>query len=392
MAGVELYVAADDRTGALEVAGRLAAAGNGPVTVTAWPRMLDDTDDTDGTDGPDDVDDTDTPATGHGPVAVVDLGSRHLSPGEARRRAAALEPGDRRGHKIDSTLRGNWADELAARAERHPVLLVPALPEFGRVCVGGEVTEHGRPVHEGAAGSDVRRRVTSSRPADLLASAGVRDVVEIGHPDALARWLAAAAGVAVADARSDDDIERIVDAWRTSGATVVLAGPSAVVGRARRGDVPARPLPRREGPVLVVCGSVHPSARAQLDHAARRGVPVATVADEITARQLAHSGAVVLATEIPVGDVDEPMAIAAAAGLARGVADLCSVGEIAALVVLGGDTAAAVIGDRTATVHGLVGPGTAWATLGDDPLPLVTRSGGFGDEAALVDLLRELRA
>jgi uncharacterized protein YgbK (DUF1537 family) len=115
---------------------------------------------------------------------VVDLGSRHLSPGEARERAAALSSGPRIGHKIDSTLRGNWADELVARAEQRPVLLVPALPEFGRVCSGGEVLEHGRPVHEGAAGTDVRRRVTSSRPAVHLRAVGAASVHELTAIDA----------------------------------------------------------------------------------------------------------------------------------------------------------------------------------------------------------------
>ena len=68
---MDLVVAADDRTGAFEVAGRLADGGNGTVTVTAWPDLPGD-------------------GTG-GSVAVVDLGSRHLSPGEARERARASE-------------------------------------------------------------------------------------------------------------------------------------------------------------------------------------------------------------------------------------------------------------------------------------------------------------
>ncbi|HSJ90916.1 MAG TPA: four-carbon acid sugar kinase family protein [Ilumatobacter sp.] len=373
---MDLVVAADDRTGAFEVAGRLADVGNGPVTVTAWPN-LPDADEVSGDEA--------------GLVTVVDLASRHLSQREARHRATSLGRGARAGHKIDSALRGNWADELAGRAEQSPVLLVPALPEFGRVCIGGEVLDHGRPVHEGSAGSDVRRRVTSSHPADLLRAAGVGIVGEVADLERLAAWLADPVGVVVADAQTDDDISRILELWESSAGDVVLAGPSSVVGRARVGDLPATPLPEHRGPVLLVCGSVHPSARAQLAFLERRGTPVTTLADDITAHQLADHGAVVLVTEIPVGDVDEPMAIAAAASLARGVADLRSRVDIAALVVIGGDTAAAVLGGGSAVVHGTAGPGTAWATVGDDPLPVITRSGGFGSEAALDELLRDLQ-
>jgi uncharacterized protein YgbK (DUF1537 family) len=374
-ADMELVVAADDRTGAFEVAGRLADAGNGPVTVTAWP----------------DVPDASAARRDGSGAAVVDLGSRHLSQREARDRATSLRCGDRAGHKIDSALRGNWADELAGRAERCPVLLVPALPEFGRVCVGGEVLEHGRPVHEGAAGSDVRRRLASSRPAVLLRSAGVGTVVEVTDAQQLATWLAEPAGVVVTDAQTGDDITAILIAWEERAAEVLLAGPSSVVGRARVGDLPTTPLPRLDGPILVVCGSVHPLARAQLAYAELRGTPVTTLADDITARQLADHGAVALVTEIPVGDVDEPLAVAAAASLARGVADLRSRVDVAALVVIGGDTAAAVFGPRPAVVHGTVALGTAWATVGDDRLPVITRSGGFGSDAALDELLRDLR-
>lgn len=371
---MELVVTADDRTGAFEVAGRLADAGNGPVTVTAWP----------------DVPTAEVSGDG-ARVAVVDLGTRHLSPWEARDRATSLSCAPRVGHKIDSALRGNWADELAGRAVHCPVLLVPALPEFGRVCVGGEVLEHGRPVHEGAAGSDVRRRVTTSRPATTLRAAGVVDVEEIADPERIAAWLADPCGIVVADAQTDGDIESIVAAWERRAVDVVLAGPSSVVGRALPGDLPLTALPRRAGPVLVVCGSVHPLARAQLEFTERRGTPVTTIADDISARQLEEHGVLALVTEIPVGDVDAPMAVAAAAGLARGVADLRSHVEPAVLVVIGGDTATAVLGGRHAQVHGTVGVGTAWATIGDDPLPIVTRSGGFGSDAALDELLRDLR-
>ena len=95
---MDLLVAADDRTGAFEAAAALADQGIGPVPVTAWPEVTTDS-----------------------PVAVVDLACRNLSPGEAAERAAGLASATFRVHKTDSTLRGNWSDELVARSMDQPV-------------------------------------------------------------------------------------------------------------------------------------------------------------------------------------------------------------------------------------------------------------------------------
>ena len=369
---MDFLVAADDRTGAAETAAALVEGGAGAVPVVAWPS---------------------TPAGGG--IGVIDLGSRHLSPSVAAHRArsveAAVSASQRQGHKIDSTLRGNWADELVARAALRPVLLVPALPALGRICEQGIVLEHGRPVHEGSAGNDVRRRVGSSRPADTLRSAGADRVDELADLESVAAWLDGASGIAVVDAATDETVAAIVDAW--SGADgVLLAGTSVVLGAAIRGlDEPTTPFPRVDGPVLVVCGSVHPAARAQLLLAEQQGVIVTYLADDIAGRALASSDAMVLATEIPIGDVDEPLAIAAATSLARGVADLSAQTALGALVILGGDTAAAVLGDRTMTVHGTIGPGTPWMTAAGFDCPVITRAGGFGSDHALMELLRSMR-
>jgi uncharacterized protein YgbK (DUF1537 family) len=363
-------VAADDRTGAFETAAALADRGVGPVPVSAWPAAPVDA-----------------------PVAVIDLACRHLSPADAAERAAQIPSADIQAHKTDSTLRGNWADELVARSSAAPVLLVPALPSQGRTCVGGVVYDHGRPVHEGAAGTDVRRRVLTARPAEALRAAGGRVVHELADDEAVAAWLGGPDGVAVADADDDEVIDRIVERWMAHARGVVLAGTSAVVAGAA-GTVAAgrspEALPAVDGPVLVVCGSVHPASRRQLDFTEHRGVPVTYLADDISARALEREGALVFASEIPVGDVTEPMAVAAAASLARGVADFRRHTPLGALILVGGDTASAVLGDAAVSVHGSVDVGTAWARVDRIDVPVITRSGGFGSDSALSDLLGAL--
>lgn len=359
-------MAADDRTGAWETAAALADAGAGPTEVVVWP------------------------AAPSGPIGVIDIGTRHLPPAEARARVASMPPTGRTGHKIDSTLRGNWPEELAALAAAAPVLVIPALPRLGRTCVDGVVLDHGRPVHDSSAGSDVRRRVTTSRPAESLVAADVTDVEDSLSVDDVVAWLEHPVGIRIADASDADAIAAMVGAWSAGSAGVVLAGTSAVIAAAAPFVAewqPPETFVPVSAPVLIACGSVHPAARAQLADLERRGFAVVTSADDVIARVLAESRALVLATPIPVGDVGAPLAVAAATTLACGVDELCRRVVVGALVVIGGDTAAAVFGDAAATVHGSVAPGTAWASVGGFDMPIVTRAGGFGGDGALFDLI-----
>jgi uncharacterized protein YgbK (DUF1537 family) len=63
-------------------------------------------------------------------------------------------------------------------------------------------------------------------------------------------------------------------------------------------------------------------------------------------------------------------------------------GSFDTLLVIGGDTAAAVLGDEPRLVGGTVAPGMPWSLDADGGGPLViTKAGGFGDPDALARLL-----
>src|SRR5215207_3837324 len=183
---VHLSVAADDRTGALETAATLAdrgAGGGAGVPVAVWPDRFE-------------------PAV---EVSVVDLATRHVDVATAQRRAASLVVPGAAAHKVDSTLRGNWAAELAARhrSSARRVLLVPALPALGRVCVDGVVLAGGRPVDQIG---DARNAPVSARPSDHLAMHGV-DARHLATIDDVDRWLAGDGSAGVADAHDERTIE-----------------------------------------------------------------------------------------------------------------------------------------------------------------------------------------
>ena len=89
---------------------------------------------------------------------------------------------------------------------------------------------------------------------------------------------------------------------------------------------------------------------------------------------------------LPVSDDDARRAAHALAELARaalGQRDWRSV------VIIGGDTAAALLGDGPIDVGGTVGTGMPWFRMpGGGPI-VVTKAGGFGVASTLTDLLLE---
>lgn len=306
-------VAADDRTGALETAAEIArVAGSVTVTVGGVPE-----------------------ASG-----VVDLGTRVLDAADAAAMVRALWPARWRAHKMDSTLRGNWAAEVRALDAR--VVLVPAWPLMGRTCRGGVVHVHGTPL---AAVRD-----------QLPETALLADV------DALQRWLGDGDGrFAAVDVATTDDMVAVAAALRAHD--VVVAGPAGPIGAcfaARFGGGVAEEPPSLEGSVLVVCGSATDVSREQL-------------------RRLRAERPDIEVLDAP--PVDGHLDIAIARSLAERAADW----EVDTLVVIGGDTAAAVLGDAPRRVGGTVAPGMPWSrdTHGGGPV-VITKAGSFGDPDALV--------
>lgn len=372
---MELLVAADDRTGALETAGMCAALGAGPALVTTEPVVGAQT-----------------------ATMVVDLGTRHLAAAAAGERAAAMEglASERAAHKIDSTLRGNWAAELVARhrVSGRRVLVVPAFPLVGRTCVGGVVLEHGVPVADGSAARDVRAAVRSSRPADHLWAAGAAEVDVLGTLDDAQRWLdGSRAGFAVCDATSWDDLVAVGRAWATVGRDehVLLAGTAASIAASVLTRADTSPcLVTLSAPVLIVCGSVHPVARAQVNALMAAGVECASVDGDVQRllETLRGGKPGVLSTTMPAGAVAHHEAEGTADRLAAmGLAMVKDAG-VETLIIIGGDTAAAVLGPQPVLVGGTVAAGMPWCRRVDGGGPLVvTRAGGFGTPTSLVELL-----
>jgi uncharacterized protein YgbK (DUF1537 family) len=341
-----LMVTADDSTGATEAGAACADAG---LTVHVVPFGV--------------VDDA-RPST-HGCV-VVDLRSRHITEAQARQRITATTTTAHRMHKIDSTLRGNWAVELAALVElRRRVVLIPSHPRAGRICTGGVVFVNGVPVADSELGNDPRLPVRSSRPIESLPG------TELAGPEALDAWLRQSdAGVAIVDATTLAEIDKLV-AIALGASDVVVSGPASVVGAfasiCAHGDATVHlPEPWLPKPVVVVCASLHPVSRAQIAKVAEAGI------DVVTSSQFRDTD-----PEAIAGEVAERAHQLVAARDARSV------------ILVGGDTAEAFIGDSVVRVFGSIDVGVS---LGDAQvrgrtLRVASKPGGFGTPNTLVDLV-----
>ena len=391
---LRLVVAADDRTGALETAGSIADAGLTAVMVP-WPHTL---------DAAGLVGHLDAHLSGVTPdVIVVDLASRHASSAlaESRARSTLAIPSARSAHKIDSTLRGNWAYELGALvAAGRRVLLVPAFPAAGRTCVGGIVLEHGVAVTERHAGGDIRAPVRSSRPADhlrLASIASIASIVSLGDAEEAARWLGHDSGpsVGICDAATDADVRGLCDVWNDAGPDVILAGTAAAIGAgaaALCGEVAPRRKPVRLAlPLLVVAGSAHPIVRAQTDALIAGGASEHLVHVSGSVQTGPPAAVVVLRPPSPKGPVSEERALAMAAAVGMRAHAWLANHSFATLLIVGGDTAAEVLGDAAMTVGGTVAPGMPWCRVLDGGHPtgplVVTKPGGFGGVDALAALV-----
>ncbi len=319
-------MAADDRTGAFEVAGLLAAVV-GPVMVTVG-----------------------TAPAGNG---VVDLGSRALSPAAAAARAAAVDEQSSAwtAHKIDSTLRGNWAAELLARRTvcGRRLVVLPGWPQLGRTCVDGVVRAHDVPI---------------GRPGDALPDAD--PIVGVAQ---LKEWLAGSSQIAVCDVPDTATMHALAAAL--VGSQVLIAGPGGPIGAAFAAfaGVPAElSSPPLGGAIAVICGSANAVSHEQM-------------------RRLSIARPDIAVMSVPTTDgVLEPQV---AAALAERAAERIRYARPDTIIVIGGDTAAALLGDAPRSVGGFVAAGMPWSrdNNGEGPI-VVTKAGGFGGPNALVDLLR----
>ena len=414
-----LLIVADDLSGAADCAAAFASAGaRALVSLAPLPAARS----ADGPVAP--ADKLAVPADGS--VLAVDTDSRALPPAEAVRRVRAAianrPPGTLVYKKIDSTLRGHLAAELAAALDAMPeaagAVLAPAFPQQGRTVVGGRCFVNGEPLETTA----LWRGAGIAGPADPVArlqAEGLSAVSLAAAPaggeqalaDRIARAFAAGVRVAVCDASSVEELSRLARALALLDRSPLIAGSAGLARSlaalrrqpsAPRDASPAHVLGRPSGPVLTVIGSRAPVARAQAaaivsaTGALAVAVPVARLVAEPTDVAAGEAIAEALAAGrhavLTVGDGETDLALSLA--IARGLARLAAPAAKCAggLVLTGGDTARAVLdalGASAIVLLGEVEPGVPLARAPTLPL-LCLKAGGFGNANTLLHAVQAL--
>lgn len=357
-----LAILADDLTGALDTAAPFAAKDDA-VTV-AWRKAA---------------------VAGRGAFAF-DTETRGASAGDATAAVLACLPRLRDAaigfKKLDSLMRGNTIEELAACAgsgDFASVVIAPAFPEQGRITRGGRQMAAARgeagPLDVDLAGALARRHI----PVRVL-----------GRGEAPVD-----AGVVVCDAETAGDLAHLADAAPGMPTPVLWCG-TAGLARALGSPitVPAGDL---EGRRLFVVGTRHPVSVAQAARLRERMGRNAVVVDrpgDVVARVhavdevLRAGGCAALIFALP------PLEPASAeAAIVAGLAELAAIDPPEVVMVSGGDTLYRFCRATDAESIAAIGewsPGVPVARIVGGAWPgaaLVSKSGAFGDPGLLLGIL-----
>jgi uncharacterized protein YgbK (DUF1537 family) len=212
-------------------------------------------------------------------VLAADTDTRRLSPAQAAERTVAAfkalhKPGQRLYKKIDSTLRGNWAAEVAALQPLAGLAIVaPAYPATGRTLRGGRVFVNGMPLET----TDTWKLENFDRPADveaMLVDAGLTtakldlDTLR-GNGKPLAHYITevALSGVQalIVDAKTEDDLLTLARLTASMDQPLFWIGSGGLAREianlpdffdARFATIDADAIERNQAPTLILVGSL----------------------------------------------------------------------------------------------------------------------------------------
>ena len=241
---LQLLITADDFTGALDAGVQFAGLGAKTLVVTESNYDLRNSEGLD--------------------VLIFDAETRHVSPEEAYRKVSTLAKKAKDFgipyvyKKTDSGLRGNIGAELAGAMdalELQEMAFIPAFPAMRRVTRNGVHYVDGIPVAQSMFGKDPFEPVKHSAVKDIIAE-------QTGKT-----------GIRVYDAETDGDMMEIADGLGHDGLrlTAGCAGFAGVLAHVLGYHGKAAMIPDMPEKFFMVCGSVNPVTRSQVEYARGKG-------------------------------------------------------------------------------------------------------------------------
>ncbi len=304
--------------------------------------------------------------------------------------------------KVDSTLRGapGGIIEAAALAFGVPyVLVTPAFPEQGRTVLGGWVRRDETAIVDGMARLGETAIATVGHiPLRAIRSSMTAIAISPG-------LLVDSVALLLADAERDDDLWTLAE-YAASTELSLVAGSAGLARyiapfwcwETSNADDEDDTWADRSGPVLVAVGTRNPMTQAQLTYLREQTADdvcvIDVLQDDVDAalpairRALDRTPVVVAALVVPPdvavtdGGLDGLARITVEAAIERG-------DDLRGLVTTGGATTLAILkaaGAQLLNVVDEVLPGIPCSVMTDGQLPnvpIITKSGGFGQNDAL---------
>lgn len=412
---IKLLIISDDFTGALDTSVKLVAGG--AITYV----MLDTSINMDKI-APD------------ADVLVIDTESRHLKKEEAYQIVYSIV---RQAQKIgipfiykktDSVLRGNIGAELTAvlntgRAEH--IHFIPAYPQTGRTTQDGIQYVHGVPVAESVFGKDPFEPVLFSSIPEIIAT---QSDVETHIISTKCNSTESTKGILVYDSMCSQDLKDIAVELMLKKDMHLIAGCAGfaeilpqILGISGKSPV----IPELKTPMLIACGSIHPVSIDQCAYAERKGAahycltpeqklnPAWVVSSEADAliQRIYYSGknnSVVILNANGMGEPEKTRTYAYEKGISpiqirtdivyvMGILieRLIEIGLNGTIFITGGDLLFQFMKQAGIKAISPVCELESGVVLSqivhkDKKLNIISKSGGFGHEALLMDLSEKL--
>ncbi|WP_314619020.1 four-carbon acid sugar kinase family protein [uncultured Selenomonas sp.] len=359
---------------------------------------------------------------------VLDTESRALMAGAAGRKVKRMLEGVELSEfsfvikKVDSTLRGNVAEEIAALDavyQSELIVFAPAFPDLGRTTVRGVHQLHGVRISETEIGCDPKNPVLEDRLEQILRAAFEEDVRQYGLSEIRGSLHLGEARICCFDSETNDDMQGVVRTAMASGKRVLWVGSAAIA------DMLLRTL-RQVRPAFAICGSVSDVTRRQIHTTQQAGIHLVSVPVpeflhgdakketyvEACSEILHRGGDVVLLSSASYDRTEIERSVQAGKKCGMGLPEigtyvqnlLGEIGaavleknEIAGIFLTGGDTAMGFlqrIGARGSSIQEEIAIGIPkMRILGGeyDGMSAVTKAGAFGSDGDLLYALRKLK-
>lgn len=359
---------------------------------------------------------------------VLDTESRALMAGAAGRKVKRMLEGVELSEfsfvikKVDSTLRGNVAEEIAALDavyQSELIVFAPAFPDLGRTTVRGVHQLHGVRISETEIGCDPKNPVLEDRLEQILRAAFEEDVRQYGLSEIRGSLHLGEARISCFDSETNDDMQGVVRTAMASGKRVLWVGSAAIA------DMLLRTL-RQVRPAFAICGSVSDVTRRQIHTAQQAGTHLVSVPVpeflhgdakketyvEACSEILHRGGDVILLSSASYDRTEIERSVQAGKKCGMGLPEigtyvqnlLGEIGaavleknEIAGIFLTGGDTAMGFlqrIGARGSSIQEEIAIGIPkMRILGGeyDGMSAVTKAGAFGSDGDLLYALRKLK-